>query len=270
MRTPSGQSSEVSDSRRSVGRMKPPDGRHIDGRIDGIEGGDLRGVEIRNTDMSGASFREVGLNGVRMRGVELVGADISGDVYGLRINGVEVEPLIEAELNKRYPERALLQDRTLAGLRHAQETFDRMWETTYERVASMPPGTVDVSIDDEWSLAQTLRHLVFCTDGWLRWGGVRMFSGQPVCHIPRLPPTRQESGSTQPRRRRTTRYVKCGAAVCGRCVTTWPRPRPSRRALRQSHRRGWTSPSSSSRRSACGWRSPRSGITTGTRPETWT
>lgn len=150
--------------------MKHPDGRHIDGRIDGIEGADLRGAEIRDTDMSGASFREVGLNGVRMRGVELVGADISGDVYGLRINGVEVEPLVEAELNKRYPERALLQDRTLAGLRRAQETFDRMWEATYERVAAMPPGTVDVSVDGEWSFAQTLRHLVFCTDGWLRWG----------------------------------------------------------------------------------------------------
>ena len=135
-----------------------------------IEGEDLRGADVRHADMSGASFREVSLNGVRMRGVELVGADISGDIYDLRINGVEVEPLVEAELNKRYPERALLQDRTLTGLRAALAAFDRMWEATYGRVASMPPGTVDISVDDEWSFAQTLRHLVFCTDGWLRWG----------------------------------------------------------------------------------------------------
>jgi hypothetical protein len=32
----------------------------------------------------------------------------------------------------------------------------------------MPEGTVDVSIDGEWSLAQTLRHLVLATDTWLR------------------------------------------------------------------------------------------------------
>jgi hypothetical protein len=144
--------------------------RQIEGRIDRIEGADLRGAGIGHSDMSGASFREVALNGVRMRGVELVGADIDGEIYGLRINGVEVEPLVEAELNRRHPERALLQDRTVAGLREALEAFDRMWEATYQRVASMPPGTVDISVDDEWSFAQTLRHLVFCTDGWLRWG----------------------------------------------------------------------------------------------------
>lgn len=135
-----------------------------------IEGEDLRGADIRFVDMSGAQFREVVLNGVRMRGVELVDADIDGAVYGLRVNGVEIAPLVEAELNRRHPERALLQDRTVAGLRAALEAYDRMWESTYERVASMPAGTVDVSVDDEWSFAQTLRHLVLCTDGWLRWG----------------------------------------------------------------------------------------------------
>jgi hypothetical protein len=31
----------------------------------------------------------------------------------------------------------------------------------------MPPGTVDVSVDGEWSFAQTLRHLVMATDLWL-------------------------------------------------------------------------------------------------------
>ena len=142
----------------------------ITGRVDGIEGADLRGAVVRDAAMSGASFREVALNGVRMRGVELAGADIDGYIYGLRVNGVEVEPLVEAELNRRYPERALLQDRSIAGLRAALDAFEAMWEGTVERVAAMPPGTVDVSVDDEWSFARTLRHLVFCTDGWLRWG----------------------------------------------------------------------------------------------------
>jgi hypothetical protein len=32
----------------------------------------------------------------------------------------------------------------------------------------MPPGTVDLSVEGEWSFAQTLRHLVLATDAWLR------------------------------------------------------------------------------------------------------
>lgn len=32
----------------------------------------------------------------------------------------------------------------------------------------MPAGTVDISVDGEWSFAQTLRHLVMATDVWLR------------------------------------------------------------------------------------------------------
>ncbi|MGL4174685.1 MAG: hypothetical protein ACRCSN_01305 [Dermatophilaceae bacterium] len=32
----------------------------------------------------------------------------------------------------------------------------------------MPPGTVDVQVDGEWSFSQTLRHLVMAIDLWLR------------------------------------------------------------------------------------------------------
>ena len=35
-------------------------------------------------------------------------------------------------------------------------------------MASTPPELVDAHVDDEWSLAQTLRHLVLATDAWLR------------------------------------------------------------------------------------------------------
>jgi hypothetical protein len=45
--------------------------------------------------------------------------------------------------------------------------LEQTWAATLERVAAMPAGTVDVSIDGEWSFAQTLRHLVHATDIWL-------------------------------------------------------------------------------------------------------
>lgn len=45
--------------------------------------------------------------------------------------------------------------------------MEATWAATLERAAAMPAGTVDATVDDEWSLAQTLRHLVMATDTWL-------------------------------------------------------------------------------------------------------
>jgi len=44
-------------------------------------------------------------------------------------------------------------------------------------VWALPTGTVDVSVQGEWSFAQTLRHLVMATDTWL--GRAILESDQP-------------------------------------------------------------------------------------------
>jgi DinB superfamily/Pentapeptide repeats (8 copies) len=133
---------------------------------------ELRGAEFVDADLRGARFVRADLSGVVMREVNVGGADIDapwlsdGDSF-LRVNGVDVIPLVEAELNRRFPGRA---DRRAAdpdGLRAAWATLERTWAATIERVAAMPAGTVDVSVGGEWSFAQTLRHLVLATDAWL-------------------------------------------------------------------------------------------------------
>src|SRR5918993_5507698 len=133
---------------------------------------ELQGAEFVDADLRGARFVGADLSGVVMRGVEMQGADIDapwlfdGDSF-FRVNGVDVIPLVEAELNRRFPGRA---DRRAAdpdGLRAAWAALERPWAGTLGRVAAMPPGTVDVSVDGEWSFAQTLRHLVLATDTWL-------------------------------------------------------------------------------------------------------
>jgi hypothetical protein len=133
---------------------------------------DLQGAEFVGADLRGARFVEADLSGVVMRGVQMDGADIDapwlsdGDSL-LRVNGVDVSPFVEAELNRRFPGRA---DRCAAdpeGLRAAWAALERTWSTTLERAAAMPAGTVDVSVGGEWSFAQTLRHLVLATDMWL-------------------------------------------------------------------------------------------------------
>lgn len=132
---------------------------------------DLQGAEFVDADLRGARFVRADLSGVVMREATVDGADIDApwlsDGEFFRVNGVDVIPLVEAELNRRFPGRADRRAADPAGLRAAWATLERTWATTLERVAAMPAGTVDVSVAGEWSFAQTLRHLVLATDAWL-------------------------------------------------------------------------------------------------------
>lgn len=132
----------------------------------------LQGAEFVDADLRGARFVGADLSGVVMRGVDVAGADIDapwlldGESV-LRLNDVDVVPLVEAELNRRFPGRADRRAGDPDGLRAAWVALERTWAATLDRVAAMPAGTVDVSVGGEWSFAQTLRHLVMATDAWL-------------------------------------------------------------------------------------------------------
>jgi hypothetical protein len=137
---------------------------------------DLRGAEFFRTDLRDARFIGADLSGVVMRSVDVQKADIDSpwlfdglfDGQGfLRVNGVDVIPLVEAELNRRFPGRAERRAEHPDGLRAAWAALERTWAATLDRVAAMPAGTVDESVGGEWSFAQTLRHLVMATDTWL-------------------------------------------------------------------------------------------------------
>lgn len=85
----------------------------------------------------------------------------------LLVNGVDVVPLVDAELNRRFPGRELRDARDPAGLAAAWAALERTWQSTLDWAQAMPPGTLDASVDHEWSFTQTLRHLVMATDTWL-------------------------------------------------------------------------------------------------------
>ena len=133
---------------------------------------DLRGAEFVDADLTGARFIGADLSRVVMRGVQVEAADIDAPwLYEgefLLVNGVDVIPFVEAELDRRFPGRADRRAADPEGLRAAWATLERTWAATLDRVAAMPPGTVDVSVAGEWTFAQTLRHLVLATDVWLR------------------------------------------------------------------------------------------------------
>jgi hypothetical protein len=133
---------------------------------------DLEGAEFVRAGLSGARFVRSDLSDVVMRGVDVSGADIDAPWLcegesSLLVNGVNVVPFVEAELNRRFSGRADRRAKDPDGLRAAWASLERTWAATLERVAAMPAGTVEVSVGGEWSFAQTLRHLLVATDMWL-------------------------------------------------------------------------------------------------------
>lgn len=131
---------------------------------------DLRDAKLRDVDLADAQFRGVGLHRVVMRGVELADVDISGELKNVTINGVDVAPLIEAELDRRDPNRAKMRPTDAAGFREAWDIVERLWDETIEHARKLPPELLHESVDDEWSFIETLRHLSFATDAWVRRG----------------------------------------------------------------------------------------------------
>ena len=128
---------------------------------------EFEGATFVRTSFRGATLRSCDVSGVTMRSVAVDGLDIdSHDLFfgSLVVNGVDVVPFVEAELNRQFPGRELQKAQTPEGLRDGWVAVQAAWETT---VTNTPPELVDAHVEDEWSLAQTLRHLVLATDAWL-------------------------------------------------------------------------------------------------------
>jgi hypothetical protein len=127
----------------------------------------LSGREFSDLDLSGARFRNVNLTGARFVEANLVNARISGLIHGLVINDLEVAPLIRAEMERRYPERAKLTPTTAAGTRAAWSGIEALWSATKTRALALPEAVLRERVDGEWSFLESERHLVMVTDGWI-------------------------------------------------------------------------------------------------------
>jgi hypothetical protein len=121
-----------------------------------------------DANLSGARFVRCYFEGAVFRGVALPGVSIDGEFDALTINGVDVAPYIESELNRRFPGRELRNGTTAAELRNAWKHIVAAWRTALIRAQTLPHELLDTNVDGEWSFVQTLRHLVLATDVWLR------------------------------------------------------------------------------------------------------
>jgi hypothetical protein len=136
---------------------------------------EFQNAALHHVDLSGLEIRGALLEKCRLRGVELIDVQISGELENVVVNGVDIAPLVEAELNRRMPERAKMRPGDAAGFREAWAILERLWEGTVARAESFPEEMLHRSVDDEWSFIQTLRHLNFATAAWVE----RMILGKP-------------------------------------------------------------------------------------------
>jgi DinB family protein/pentapeptide repeat protein len=135
----------------------------------------LNDARLRDVDLTGAQLRGSLLQDCRLRGVELVDVEIHGELHHVVVNGVDVAPLVEVELDRRMPERARMRPTDSDGFREAWAILERLWESTVARARTLPEEALHRSVDDEWSFLQTLRHLGFASAAWVG----RMVLGDP-------------------------------------------------------------------------------------------
>jgi DinB superfamily/Pentapeptide repeats (8 copies) len=129
---------------------------------------DLSGARFEQVDFSRAWFRNVYFTGATLRGAWLQDVDIDGEIRNVRVNGVDIGPLVEAELNRRHPDRTKLDPANADGFREAWAIIERVWPATIERAERLPADLLHERVEDEYSFIETLRHLVFATDAWVR------------------------------------------------------------------------------------------------------
>lgn len=128
---------------------------------------DLTGAHFERVSLRDAQMKGVDLTGVRMRGVELVDVQINGELQNVVVNGVDIAPLVDAELNRRTPERAKMRPDDSDGFREAWAILERLWKGTVARARTFPAEALHRGVEDEWSFIQTLRHLNFASAAWV-------------------------------------------------------------------------------------------------------
>jgi len=129
----------------------------------------LPGMErFEDRDLTDAEFRECDLTRARLIGVVMQDAVIDGLVTNLVVNGVEVMSYVEAELDRRHPVRLLIRSADPADLGQSFRQLRTDWAVTLGQLRGMPRGSEHQRAGGEWSMVETLRHLVFVHDSWFR------------------------------------------------------------------------------------------------------
>jgi uncharacterized damage-inducible protein DinB len=135
----------------------------------------VRDATVSWVELTDSWVQHAAVRHVRMRGVELQDVEIDGELENVVVNGVDIAPLVEAEMARRDPDYAKMKPTTAAGFRDAWDVLERRGAQTVERARVLDPSLLHERVDDEWSFIETLRHLCYATDAWVN----RVYLGDP-------------------------------------------------------------------------------------------
>jgi uncharacterized damage-inducible protein DinB len=141
----------------------------------------MRDTRFRYTDLSGAWFDKCDLHDVRLRGIQTRHLELDGEILRLVVNGVDVMPLVEAELRRTDPDYAAMTPDDPTGFLRAWDVLERRWADTVARARRLGEPLLHERVDGEWSFVETLRHLAYATDAWVS----RAILGDPDPYDPR-------------------------------------------------------------------------------------
>jgi hypothetical protein len=141
---------------------------------------DLSHSRFEEVDFSQSRFHNVYFQDTVIRGAWLQRVEIDGYIDEVTINGVDIGPLIEAERDRRDPDRMLVRPTDADGFRRAWDVVVRRWDAAVQRTRALPEVLLHERVDGEWSFIETLRHLVFATDAWV----LRAVLGDPAPYHP--------------------------------------------------------------------------------------
>ena len=143
-----------------------------------------------DVNLSQAAFDDVNLRSARIRNANLGGLTID-DAYigGMTVFGFRVDQLIEAELDRRDPERLRLRmadPYDPACVRAVLQRLDEVRAGFAAWLRSTDPALLTARpAPDQWSALECLRHLVFAQDLYLnRW---LLRNKRPWCKFGLLP-----------------------------------------------------------------------------------
>ena len=145
---------------------------------------DLAGSRFTHADLSEARFDGVLMRAVRITGAWIQDLVIEGAIEGsLTVNGVDVLPYVEAELNRQHPGREAIYAVASSGadgFRQAMRVLDEAWPSTIARLRELPSDQLHERVDGSWSPIENLRHLTFAIDAWVK----RTLLGDPAPYDP--------------------------------------------------------------------------------------
>ena len=118
------------------------------------------GVQLRH-----ATFRDTDFSDSRFFHVFLKNVSIDGEINNLVINGVDVTDYVNQH-DRWWPLRNNLAPDTKEGIVESWTALGKEWSKLLGLVSTARPSVVNQSVNGEWTLNQTLRHLIFAMDKW--------------------------------------------------------------------------------------------------------